>query len=248
MLFCTYVIEISTLRRLWLFLKCFVSEIIITILWEQHWSVNCKRGKIWVLSQTYPSRAEPPAHWGAGTGTCWGSPEIHTASAAQCSGCRTSRPGAGISPAPWTGGWTAHSDSDISPPAPEPWPEGDGQTRDGGRRREGWREERQTGTRTWRNRNMEENDKEGESGSCEHLHTDKLTHTHTHFLTHTHTLCVEQLQTWRVHCLLTHIHTLYLDQSLQRKELLGMTSESVTDSSVHRPHALGLQLQIPLQL
>lgn len=71
---------------------------------------------------SYLSLWGQPVHLGAVREIYWVSREIHILLRAQCWGYQTSQHGDGTSPALWTRGWTAHSESDISPPAREPWP------------------------------------------------------------------------------------------------------------------------------
>lgn len=72
------------------------------------WSYLCLRGQ--------------PVRLGAVREIYWVSREIHIQLRAQCWGYQTFQRGDGTSPALWTTCWTAHSESDIFPPAREPWP------------------------------------------------------------------------------------------------------------------------------
>lgn len=102
---------------------------------------------------------------------------------AQCWEYQTFRPGVGTSPALLTGGWTAHSDSGISPPARGLWPdEGEGQ--------ESSREARETDRKSEGKGEAEEEDR----GTTGHVQWIYETHTHTHIATHLNIYCLHKYE------------------------------------------------------
>lgn len=139
-----------------------------------------------------------PVHLGVAIEICWATQEIHIKLRVRCWGYQTSQPAAGTSPTLLTGGWTAHSESDIFPPAHELWPD------------DGWREEssrnrgrqtdveREVGTKGKRQKH-----KETRGSSTEHSAHRKHTHTACTVATYTmmYICCHHTNTTWhKIYC------------------------------------------------
>lgn len=105
---------------------------------------------------SYLSLWGQPVHLGAVREIYWVSREIHIQLRAQCWGYQTFQRGVGTSPALWTAGWTAHSESDIFPPARELWPREGGGDHQAGRKIDRRRKMGKWAGKQWRKSSLAE--------------------------------------------------------------------------------------------